>query len=83
ISLYPIDGITSEGALIGFLKGERFLWGSDYVQTVSAPNEYALEVYRAVRRTGVSPTRLAAEHLPMTSWDTVTTLVGGMDGTHP
>lgn len=79
IALYPIDGIASEGALMGFFPSHRFLWASDYVQTVTEPSQYALEVYRATRRAGVAPALLAAEHLPRTPWDTLVKLVGGMD----
>lgn len=80
IGLYPIDGIASEGALMAFLRPENFLWASDYVQTVAEPSRYGLEVYQAATRAGIEPNRLAAEHLPLTSWETLRKLVGGMAG---
>jgi hypothetical protein len=76
IGLYPIDGIASEGALIAFLRHDAFLWASDYVQTVAEPSRYGLEVYQAVKRAGVEPARLAAEHLHVTPWETLEKLVG-------
>lgn len=81
IRLYPIDGIASEGALIGFVRSEAFLWASDYVQTVAEPSRYGLEVYQAAMRAGVEPSRLAAQHLPLTPWETLRKLVGGMETT--
>lgn len=71
VALAPIDGITSEVALIGWLPADRFLWGSDYVQDLSAPNEYAAEVRAAAHRAGFAPERLAAEHLPLSAWSTI------------
>jgi hypothetical protein len=68
ISLHPIDGIGSEVALIGYLVPDRFLWASDYIQTVAEPSSYASEVWSAVRRNGLHPERTAAEHLPLTPW---------------
>ena len=71
ISLHPIDGIGSEVALIGYLVSDRFLWASDYIQTVSQPTSYAWEVWRAVKRDGLTPERTAAEHLPLTPWSKI------------
>ncbi|MEO8448536.1 MAG: hypothetical protein ABI647_02025 [Gemmatimonadota bacterium] len=69
--LHAIDGIGSEGALMGWLPSERFLWASDYVQTVSEPSQYASEVVSAAGRVGIRPARLAAQHLPLTEWSKV------------
>ncbi|HSB56163.1 MAG TPA: hypothetical protein VLD58_17500 [Gemmatimonadales bacterium] len=80
ISLYPIDGIASEGALMAFLRRDGFLWASDYVQTVKEPSRYGLEVYQAASRVGVEPSRLAAEHLPVTTWETLRKVVGAGGG---
>ena len=71
ISLHPIDGIGSEVALMAYLPGDRFLWASDYIQTVAEPTAYALEVWRAAAREGLSPERTAAEHLPLTPWSRI------------
>jgi hypothetical protein len=68
ISLHPIDGIGSEVALMAYLAPDRFLWASDYIQTVAEPSTYASEVWRAVQRDGLHPERTAAEHLPLTPW---------------
>jgi hypothetical protein len=80
IGLYPIDGIASEGALFAFLRRGGFLWASDYVQTVAQPSRYGLEVYQAATRVGVEPSLLAAEHLPVTPWETLRKVVGDLDG---
>ena len=71
ITLHAIDGITSEVALIAWLPADRFLWASDYIQGVGAPSEYLSEVRAAVRRAGVTPAKVAAQHLPLTPWSTV------------
>ncbi|HEY0481072.1 MAG TPA: hypothetical protein VGD37_26335 [Kofleriaceae bacterium] len=68
VSLHPIDGIGTETALLGYIVADRFLWASDYIQTVSEPTAYAAEVVQAVRRDGLTPERAAAEHLPLTPW---------------
>jgi hypothetical protein len=68
ISLHPIDGIGSEVALMGYVPADRFLWASDYIQTVDEPSLYGLEVWRAAQRDGLHPERTAAEHLPLTPW---------------
>jgi hypothetical protein len=68
ISLHPIDGIGSEVALMGYVTGDRFLWASDYIQTVGEPSLYGLEVWSAAQRDGLHPERTAAEHLPLTPW---------------
>jgi hypothetical protein len=71
ILLFPIDGIASEGALAAFVRPDRFLWASDYIQDLNAPSQYADEVLAAVTRAGVSPVRFAAEHAPLTNWDKI------------
>ena len=74
LTLHAIDGIASEGALVAWVPGERFLWASDYIQTVRQPTEYAAEVRAAAQRAGLRPERVAAEHLPLTPWATVEAL---------
>lgn len=66
-----IDGIGSEGALYAWFPAQRFLWASDYLQDVSQPSQYAVEVLAAMHRDGITPARVAAQHLPMTPWTTV------------
>jgi hypothetical protein len=71
IRIAPIDGIGSELALMAYVAGDRFLWASDYIQTLTEPSLYATEVMRAAAREGIEPERVAAEHLPLTDWKTV------------
>jgi hypothetical protein len=78
VTAYPIDGIGSETALMVYLSGSRVLWGSDFVQDLSQPTLYALEVWRAARRAGLAPLTVVAEHLAPASWDTLRTMVGGL-----
>jgi hypothetical protein len=74
LKIYAIDGIGSEGALMAYLEGDRFLWASDYIQTIQQPSTYATDVWRAVQRAGVRPSRVAAQHLPLTDWGVVDSL---------
>jgi hypothetical protein len=74
LKLYPIDGIASEGALMAWSPGDRSLWASDYVQTTSEPAMYTTEVARAAKRVGITPLRVAAEHLAPTDWSKILTL---------
>jgi hypothetical protein len=74
LRIHAIDGLGGEGAVIVYVEGDRFLWASDYVQTVRQPSTYATDVWRAVQRAGFHPSRVAAEHLPVTDWSTVDSL---------
>jgi hypothetical protein len=69
ITLFAIDGVASEGALAAFLAPDRFLWASDYVQTLAAPTQYLDETSAAVERIRLSPVRFAAEHLKLSDWE--------------
>lgn len=71
LTLHPIDGLGSEGALMAYFPGERFLYAGDYVQTVREPSAYAEEVAAAVKRVGAAPDRIAAMHLALTPWPAV------------
>jgi hypothetical protein len=72
ITLFAIDGPSSEGALAAFVHGDRFLWASDFVQTLQRPTQYLDEMRAAVQRMGYAPTRVAAEHLPLADWTATT-----------
>lgn len=71
LTLHPIDGIGSEGALMVFLPSDRFLWASDFIQRVDEPSEYASEVWQAAQRDHLHPERTAAEHLNLTPWSKI------------
>ena len=72
IRLRAIDGVASEGALMAMVPGAGFLWAGDYIQSVSTPSIYAREVIAAAAAAGFTPSRTAAQHLPLTPWNTVT-----------
>lgn len=74
LTVFPIDGIGSEVALAAYVAPDRFLWASDYVQSLDEPTAYVDEVVRAVHRVGVTPERVAAEHMRIVPWDTVARL---------
>lgn len=74
LKLYPIDGASSEVALMGWLPSERFLWPGDYIQNTRAPTGYAREVLAATRRVGIAPARFAAQHVRMTPWSVIDSL---------
>ncbi len=69
ITLFAIDGVASEGALAAFLAPDRFLWASDYVQTLAAPTQYLDETSAAVDRMRLAPVRFAGEHLKLSAWE--------------
>ncbi len=71
IRLFPIDGIGSEVALSAWIAQDRFLWASDYIQTLARPTAYASEVIAAVAREGLNPDKVAAEHLRLVEWSKV------------
>jgi hypothetical protein len=77
VVLAPIDGITSEVALLAWLPSERFLWASDYIQGTRVPSSYTSEVRAAVRRAGFTPERFAAQHLTLTPWSVIEALYPG------
>ena len=47
------------------------MWASDYVQDVKNASAYAQEVIAAVKREGIEPSQMAAEHVPATEWKQV------------
>jgi hypothetical protein len=69
VTLFPIDGAASEVALIAFVRPDRFLWASDFIQSVSEPTQYLDEVSAAVTRAGLKPLMVAAEHAPLIAWE--------------
>src|SRR5262249_44501042 len=71
LTVHPIDGIGSEGALMAFIRSDRFLWASDFIQTVDEPSQYTSEVWKAVQRDGLHPEHTAAEHLNLTPWSKI------------
>ncbi len=74
IRIFPIDGASSEVALAVYVESERFLWASDFVQTLDAPTTYLDEVWRATAREHLHPVQVAAEHLPLSQWSKVEAL---------
>ena len=68
LRLAPLDGIGSEVALMAFLPNDKFLWASDFIQTLDSPSQYAKEVIEAAQRASIQPERVAAEHLPISNW---------------
>jgi hypothetical protein len=83
VRLRAIDGIGSEGALMAYLPGDRFLYPGDYVQP-GGPGAgftaiYAREVDAAVRRAGFTPERFAAMHVKLSPWSDVERLARGRD----
>src|SRR5262249_41217319 len=71
VTVAPIDAIGSEVALMAFVPADKFLWASDYIQTLAEPTQYASEVISAAERIGVAPERVAAQHLPLSEWNAV------------
>lgn len=71
IVVHPIRGVASEGALLVSIPGEKFVWAGDYVQRVDQPTQYAREVVKTLTTLGITPDRIAAQHLPLTNWSAV------------
>lgn len=71
IRLIPIDGIGSELALMAYVAPAKFVWASDYVQSLDEPTLYAAEVIRAAERAGIEPEHFAAQHVKTSEWKKV------------
>ena len=71
LRLFAIDGIGSEGALMAWIPASRFLWASDYIQNTRVPALYTSEVCAAVRRVGIAPEMVVAQHITLTPWAAV------------
>ncbi|MGV3709342.1 MAG: hypothetical protein ACO1Q7_10910 [Gemmatimonas sp.] len=71
LTVHAIRGISSEGAILVSIPGSNFVWVGDYVQAATRPTQYAREVVRTLTALGLSPERIAAQHLPLTEWSTV------------
>lgn len=72
--LFAIDGRTTEVALAAYDRPLQYLWASDYIQQVSSPSAYLDDVWDAVRRHGLNPKRVSAEHLRLTPWASISRL---------
>jgi hypothetical protein len=69
--VHAIRGVSSEGAILVSIPGDKFVWAGDYVQQTARPTQYAREVVRTLTALGISPDRIAAQHLPLTEWSAV------------
>ncbi|HUQ79808.1 MAG TPA: hypothetical protein VM076_01655 [Gemmatimonadaceae bacterium] len=71
VRLRSIDGVGSEGAIMAYVPGDRFLYAGDYIQP-GGPDSfqavYAREVRAAVRRAGFTPEQFIAMHMKLGSW---------------
>jgi hypothetical protein len=74
LRLIAIDGAESEGALMAYLADDGLLWASDYIQSVTRPATYTTEVWQAVHRSGITPKKVAAMHIPLTDWSQIESL---------
>jgi hypothetical protein len=83
LRVYAIDGLGGEGAVAAYVPADSFLWAGDYIQTVRQPSTYATDVWRAVERAGLHPSRVAAQHLPPTPWATIDSLARAGLGAGP
>jgi hypothetical protein len=72
---FGLNGIGSENAIGVFARDGEFLWASDYIQNLREPTSYLDEVYTTVHRLGLSPKLVAAEHIPLTKWESLLGLV--------
>lgn len=79
VEVRAIDGVGSEGGLMVYLPGERFLYAGDYIQP-GGPDSfsatYAREVAAAVKRAVFTPERFAAMHVGLTDWNTLSKFTG-------
>lgn len=82
IQLRAIDGVGSEGAVMAYVPGDRFLYAGDYIQP-GGPGSfsavYAREVRAAVRRAGFTPERFVAMHMKLGQWVDVERIAQGGD----
>jgi len=72
---FGLGGIGSENAIGVFARDGAFLWASDYIQNLREPTSYLDEVYTTVHRLGLTPTLVAAQHIPLTKWEALLGLV--------
>jgi hypothetical protein len=80
LTLYPLDGLGSEGGVVAWLPEARYLWASDYIQQLGGPSLYTSEVVRTVREVGIAPERFAAQHVKLSLWSAAARWVA-VDGT--
>jgi len=67
---------------MAFVPSDRFLWASDFIQTIDEPSQYSREVWEAVQRDGLHPERTAAEHLNLTPWSKIEELQKPQKSSH-
>lgn len=75
VQLYALHGIASEGLLMAYLPGDRFLWASDRIQDVKNPSIYVSELSKDVQRERLTPAWTSGPHFHLIPWSDVEGLV--------
>lgn len=67
ITMYPLRGTSTEGAVGAWISPDRFFWAGDYVQgTGTSP--YQRDVVMSIRGLGLTPVKVGAQHVPLSDW---------------
>ncbi len=74
VRLFPLEGTNGEGQLLAYLAPAHFVWASDHIQDISAPNIYVEDVRRTVRRHALAPAGASGPHFKLIPWASVDTL---------
>ncbi len=75
ILLHEIDGTSGEGTLLAYLRGDRFLWSSDHIQSLEHPSIYERQVVETARRIGLEPRWTSGPHFRLEPWSRLTRAV--------
>lgn len=67
ITVHPMRGTSTEGAVGAWIGPDRFFWAGDYVQgTGTSP--YQRDVVATIRALGLTPAKVGAQHVPLSEW---------------
>lgn len=67
ITVHPMRGTSTEGAVGAWIGPDRFFWAGDYVQgTDTSP--YQRDVVLTIRELGLTPVKVGAQHVPLSDW---------------
>ncbi|HEX6943622.1 MAG TPA: hypothetical protein VF128_11885 [Gemmatimonadaceae bacterium] len=64
LTVHAMRGYSTEGAVAVWVGPDRFFWAGDYIQG-DPTSPYARDVAESIRALGLSPAKVAAQHVPL------------------
>lgn len=76
VTVHPMRGTSTEGAVGVWIGPDRFFWAGDYVQgTPTSP--YQRDVVATIRALSLTPNKVGAQHVPLSDWSAISADTAG------